>query len=518
VRPVARALGLLASLAVAALALAAPDPAVEAGRLYRDGRLAEAETLLRAALDSGPDRADLRFLLGLVQRDGTPARLEEAAASFRAALRLEPAREDAAGALGEVLLGAGKTEEAEEFLRARIDAYPDEAVTLRLLGAYLAGAGHADEGLALLERAIRVTPEDPHAWLELGRARMRNGDVEGAVEALEEARRLAPDFPSIRYSLAQAYLASGREAEGSAEMEAYTAAEEAWSRRDQEQVEAKRIAQAIADYQSRIRANQDLPVYWYENLLTLHDMAGTLADGRRFFEQLAAEHPDRAGPRVGLALLADREDRGRAWRMLLDAHYLDPTSGTPLQAMSRMSDTAGRRAELARLLAVVDARPDAPREIAFLRGLVALQDGRLDEAREQMERARLAQPENLAVLLNLGVTYGRLGRNEEAATLFGEVLETDPGHQEARFNRALALASRGDLEASAADLEHLLANGFEEPRGLNLLARIRDAQGRREEAVGLLERSLAADPDQPAFREMLQRLRSPAEGPGSPSD
>lgn len=507
------ALVLLAPALIGFAAAAAADPVAEAGRLYREGRLAEAETVLRDALEAGNDGAGLRFLLGLVLRDGTPSRPDEAITAFEAALRIDPDREDAAGALAGVLQDGGRTAEAETFLRSRIEAHPGEATSLRLLGAQLAREGRAEEGVPLLERAIRTAPEEPPTWLELGRARLRNGDMEGAVEALEEARRLAPDSPSIRYSLAQAYLAAGREAEGAAEMEAYAAAEEAWSRRDQEEVEAKRIAQAIADYESRIRANQDLPVYWYENLLTLHDMAGTLSEGRRFFEQLAAEHPDRAGPRVGLALLADREDRGRAWRMLVDAHYLDPTSGTPLQAMSRMSDTPGRRAELARMLAAVDAKPDPPPEIPFLRGLVALQDGRLDEAREQLERARLAQPGNLAVLLNLGVTYGRLGRSGEAAALFGELLEKDPGHQEARFNRALALASSGDLEGSAADLERLLANGFEDPRGLNLLARIREAQGRREEAVGLLERSLAADPDQPAFREMLQRLRSPAEGP-----
>jgi len=492
---------------------AATDPAAQATKLYREGRLPQAEAILRDALETGPDRADLRFLLGVVLRDGTPARLDEAVSSCRAALRLDPALEDAAGALAEVLLGDGKTEEAEAFLRDRVEAHPTEATSLRLLGADLSQTGHPEEGMPLLERAIRIAPDDPPAWLELGRTRLRTGDVDGAIEALEEARRLAPDSPSIHYGLAQAYITAGREADGAAEMEAYTKAQQGFSEHNQDWIESRRRGKALADYQSEIEAKLDLPLRWYLGFIALHDADGTLPEAREFFERLAAEHPDRAGPRVGLAILTAREDRAGAWEMLLEAHHLEPSSAMPLEAMSRIADTPPRRAELGKVLAEADASADPPPHTAFLRGLLSLADGRLEDAREQFERARKQEPEDPAVLVNLGVTYARLGRTEDAVPVFSKLLSLDPGNQEARFNRALALASGDKLEGAAADLEQLLANGFEEPRALNLLARIREAQGRREEAVALLERSLAADPDQPTFRAMLQRLQAPPEPP-----
>ena len=88
-----------------------------------------------------------------------------------------------------------------------------------------------------------------------------------------------------------------------------------------------------------------------------------------------------------------------------------------------------------------------------------------------------------------------------------------PGDGEAWFNMALSEAQLGELDAARDHLQRALEAGPPRPRILNLLARILEFQGRRDEATAALKRSLELDPEQPRFREMLDRLLAGPDGP-----
>ena len=79
----------------------------------------------------------------------------------------------------------------------------------------------------------------------------------------------------------------------------------------------------------------------------------------------------------------------------------------------------------------------------------------------------------------------------------------------------LTLAQNRDIPRAAAIAEGALAEGFEHPLLLNVLAARLEAEGRLEEAVRLLERAVALAPgDVPARNALalcLQRLDRPAE-------
>ncbi|MGN6453011.1 MAG: sulfotransferase [Steroidobacteraceae bacterium] len=93
----------------------------------------------------------------------------------------------------------------------------------------------------------------------------------------------------------------------------------------------------------------------------------------------------------------------------------------------------------------------------------------------------------------------------------GRDLEADQG----MLRTVLTLAQNRDIPRAAAIAEQALAEGFEHPLLLNVVAARLEAEGRLEEAVRLLERAVALAPeDVPARNALalcLQRLDRPAE-------
>ena len=83
------------------------------------------------------------------------------------------------------------------------------------------------------------------------------------------------------------------------------------------------------------------------------------------------------------------------------------------------------------------------------------------------------------------------------------------------LNTVLTLAQNREIERAAAIAEQALAEGFEHPLLLNVLATRLEEQGRLEEAVRLLERAVAVSPDDVPARNALalclQRADRPAE-------
>jgi tetratricopeptide (TPR) repeat protein len=67
----------------------------------------------------------------------------------------------------------------------------------------------------------------------------------------------------------------------------------------------------------------------------------------------------------------------------------------------------------------------------------------LPEALSLMEKASELEPENKAVLLNLGTVYTQLGRLEDAEKALGKLNELDPDYPDLHFNRAHVYMRQG---------------------------------------------------------------------------
>jgi Tfp pilus assembly protein PilF len=174
--------------------------------------------------------------------------------------------------------------------------------------------------------------------------------------------------------------------------------------------------------------------------------------------------------------------------------------------------------------------------------------GAYGEAGEQFKAALLLRPEDPDLLCNLARCQEQLGRRDEADQLYISALRHQPNHPEARHavvarhveagrreeagkmvqgwlrsNPRLAapyvedgwlLAGDGDLDSARGRFLQALEIEPRNVRAMNELAKLFEKIGHRERAVVLYERSLEADPDQPAIRKRMEELR--AQGVGRP--
>jgi protein O-mannosyl-transferase len=117
------------------------------------------ETLFRytiAQLGSDPYRADVLWRLGMALAD--QQQLDEAVASYRAALSISPELAEAHHHLAIALERQQKGDEALEHYQTALRLMPDYAEAHSRLGFLLAERGRKDEAIAHLQRALALDP------------------------------------------------------------------------------------------------------------------------------------------------------------------------------------------------------------------------------------------------------------------------------------------------------------------------------------------------------------------------
>ena len=113
--------------------------------------------------------------------------LDDAAASFRRALDLQPESPRIHTNLAEVLFLECQWAEAEQHCRKALALKPDYAEVYSTLGAVLTSQGRLDEAVAALHSALQIAPPLTQAHINLGIAAMEGGDVREAIACYERA-------------------------------------------------------------------------------------------------------------------------------------------------------------------------------------------------------------------------------------------------------------------------------------------------------------------------------------------
>jgi len=220
-----------------------------ANSLAMQGKLGDAETLLRRQADRFPNEAPVWHSLGNVLRD--LARPAEAVDCYRKALSLDHRLVDARNNLGGVLHAFGKFDEAEREYRAcvamapgyalakcnlasviidlgrfseaeavcreAIELAPEMTIAHTFLGAALGHQGRLVEALACHRAAVNIAPDNPKTVEIYATALVENGQFEEGLRWYSRALALKPDSVSLHQQLGTALLAHGRFAEGWAE-------------------------------------------------------------------------------------------------------------------------------------------------------------------------------------------------------------------------------------------------------------------------------------------------------------
>ncbi len=261
----------LAQRVAKALPFRGVTDAVDYGRNYlsygsvyfQRGHMDQAAVSFRTALRDDPTSAEAMYGLGSVYLDQQKS--TEARDSFKRALHLNAAYPDTMANswnnLGLLAAREGRKQEAADNFQQALKLSPDHSIALVNLGSAYRQLEQWQEAGKVYEHAIAVNPNDPEANYGLGMVYAQAGDTQRAFDLLQLALKLRPEYPEALNNLGILYLRT--------------------ERRDQ----------AVATFEECIRI---APAFdqAYLNLARIHTIEGHRDDARVVLRDLLKQHPN----------------------------------------------------------------------------------------------------------------------------------------------------------------------------------------------------------------------------------
>jgi predicted O-linked N-acetylglucosamine transferase (SPINDLY family) len=238
-----------------------PDRVAEGVALYAQGRLAEAEALLRAAVDAATGSfAAYHHLAAITAARGA---YEEAEAWQRRAVALDGRHPNALANLGAILRARQKPAEALAAYEAALAVSPRDPAVLSNRANLLNDLKRWREALESADAALAAAPDAAVAHNARGNALTGLGRRAEALAAYEAALREAPDYFAALFNRAKALLDGGDAGGALSVYEAALAVQpgsaDALAGRGHAMATLKRWGEAAAAYEAAHRLNPDLP-------------------------------------------------------------------------------------------------------------------------------------------------------------------------------------------------------------------------------------------------------------------
>jgi tetratricopeptide (TPR) repeat protein len=472
------------------------DRLAEVYLLYVEGRsLAEGDNLpgaiakYRQALEVMPQAAEIRAeLAGVHAQQGDLAQAETEATR---ALAIEPTNRSAHRLLG--LIVASRVQRAEP------------GAVRELVQSAL---GH-------LERSTVAPVRDPVVLLTLGELYLRAGDHEKAIHTLQQFLIDRPGYPQAVMLLVQAYREVGKPEAAQALIDGFGAPSDDSPEarvRAAEALEARGEWARAADAWSEVLVDDPRDSNARVRYAAALVNGGDLPRGRGELQALVRDDPSEPN---GWHMLAEVELRaGRLEAAETAARRLATLDAADGRAPLLLARIAAARGDHRGVVTLLQARIVQPAEADLASGLFSEMAARLADAWFELgdgkravaalESARSRVPDDLQLAFNLGAMYDQAGNQGKAETTFRAVIAADPEHAQALNYLGYMLADRGRKLTEAVGLiQRALTIDPENPAYLDSLGWAYFKLGRLAEAVGPLERAAAGAPDSSVIQDHL---------------
>lgn len=505
------------------------EPVAELAGLYaRQGQFISARAMAQAALAVDGDNIEAHRVLGsvysaLADNDATDPAVTPADAARLAIDHLERGRRrDGTGfepgidiTLGRLYLNAGRPEDAVRVLRKVLTDDPDVPEASVLLARAETALGRPERAAEALEAAASGNPRMLASLAELYERQQRWPDAAAAYERLST---MTPGSQDTRVRWATALLQSdsvesaarAREVLRPVLAAAPTDARALYLMASAER-RTRDFAAAEATARALIASSPDLPGGPFALAQVFEDqrLYGKAADvlGPSVTRFAAQAEP----PRELLTLIAHlgfaQMQSGRAEAAIDTFERARALSGNTggfdsslVQAylLARKYDHA---ADLAR--AIRQRRPGDLR-LAQLEARALGKAGRKDRAIVVMRDAVAEHADDVQAHLTLAEALQDGGRTDEADRVLDQAAQRFPSDVSVPFQRGALLEQRNDYPGAEAAFRQALARDPLHAPSLNYLGYMLAERGERlDEAVTLVERALAVEPDNGSYLDSL---------------
>lgn len=170
--------------------------------LIEEKKYADAETLLRAALEDDPHNPALTAQLATVLAAEDKPEALDLLQKLHAEHPSDPA---IAKMLAEVLSTAGDSAGSDKILLALLSTSPSDTALLVLHGQNLVRLGRFAEAYSVFDKATLAAPANADGWSGLAFAASRTGHPDATIRALEARAKIAPENASTYFLRATAY-------------------------------------------------------------------------------------------------------------------------------------------------------------------------------------------------------------------------------------------------------------------------------------------------------------------------
>ncbi|MHC5043737.1 MAG: tetratricopeptide repeat protein, partial [Planctomycetota bacterium] len=341
--------------------------------------------------------------------------------------------------LGAFLDRMGRHDEAVASFRQAIRLDPDCAMVHDNLGVMLGRMGRHDEAIASFREAIRLDASLARAHTNLGCSLYEKGLLDEAIAESREAIRLDPKNTAA-HNLLGTILCD--------KLGQYDA--------------------AIAEFRAAILLDPEV-VLFHANLGNALARKGSVDEAIVSYREAIRLDPEHAGAHGLLgSLLIKMGLFDEALKELREAARLEPSPRSHNRLGVLLCDRFGQYdAAIAEFRAAIVLDPQMARAHRNL-GLALAKKGLRDEAIASLEEAVRVDPEYFAAHFTLGIVFSRKGLVDKAIASFREAVQVDPDnvdpdHPFVLCHLGLALRSKAEFEEALIHLRRAHEQGSRQP-------------------------------------------------------